>query len=92
MGGKSSTVAKLAARTHGVVTRAQLLRAGITAREIEGALERGELLRVHRGVYRVGHIAPSVHARYMAAVLACGSGAVLSGFTAASKLKASPTA
>jgi hypothetical protein len=30
-------------------------------------------------VYRVGHRAPSVEARYLAAVLACGDGAVLSG-------------
>jgi hypothetical protein len=34
-------------------------------------------------VYRVGHRAPSVHARYLAAVLACGEGAVLSGRAAA---------
>ena len=46
-------------------------------------MERGELMRVHRGVYRVGHMAPSVHARYMAAVLACGNQAVLSGLAAA---------
>ena len=39
--------------------------------------------RVHRGVYRVGHRAPSVEARYLAAVLACGEGAVLSGRAAA---------
>ena len=32
----------------------------------------GALLPVHRGVYRVGHRAPSVDARYLAAVLACG--------------------
>jgi very-short-patch-repair endonuclease len=38
---------------------------------------------VHRGVYRVGHLAPSTEARYMAAVLACGSGALLSGLAAA---------
>jgi len=30
-------------------------------------------------VYRVGHRAPSVEARYIAAVLACGEGALLSG-------------
>jgi hypothetical protein len=30
-------------------------------------------------VYRVGHQAPSLEARYLAAVLACGDGAVLSG-------------
>ena len=37
------------------------------------------LLREHRGVYRVGHRAPQREARYLAAVLACGSGALLSG-------------
>jgi hypothetical protein len=34
-------------------------------------------------VYRVGHRAPSVEARYMAAVKACGKEAVLSGLAAA---------
>ena len=77
------TLAQLASRTHGVVTRAQLLRAGITGRQIEERLKSGALLRVHRGVYRVGHQAPSTEARYMAAVLAGGDGAVLSGRAAA---------
>ena len=45
--------------------------------------ENGALLPVYRGVYRVGHRAPSVEARYMAAVLACGEGALLSGRAAA---------
>jgi hypothetical protein len=81
--GKVSTVetmlATLAARSHGVVTRRQLLAAGITSDEIDHRLSLGALLREHRGVYRVGHRAPSVEARYLAAVLACGDGAVLSG-------------
>jgi very-short-patch-repair endonuclease len=46
-------------------------------------LRSGALLREHRGVYRVGHRAPSVEARYLAAVLACGEGALLSGRAAA---------
>lgn len=41
------------------------------------------LLREHRGVYRVGHRAPNEEARYLAAVLACGAGARLSGRAAA---------
>ncbi len=53
--------------------------AGVSTKAIEVRLRRGDLLRIHRGVYRVGHRAPSVAATYMAAVLACGSGAVLSG-------------
>jgi very-short-patch-repair endonuclease len=80
---KSSTVeavvGQLAARSHGVVTRAQLLAAGITSDEVRHRLGTGALLREHWGVYRVGHRAPSVEARYLAAVWACGKRAVLSG-------------
>ena len=72
-------LARLAGRAHGVVTRAQLIGAGISSRQIEERLKSGSLLRVHRGVYRVGHQAPSTEARYMAAVLACGDGALLRG-------------
>jgi len=43
----------------------------------------GRLHRLHRGVYAVGHRAPSLPARFMAAVLACGEGAVLSHSSAA---------
>jgi hypothetical protein len=78
-----AVLAELARRSHGVVTRAQLLRAGITGDEITHRLSLGALLREHRGVYRVGHRAPSVEARYLAAVWACGDGAVLSGRAAA---------
>jgi very-short-patch-repair endonuclease len=74
---------QLAASAYGVVTRAQLLRAGITAKEIEQRLRIRALLRQHRGVYRVGHRAPTVEARYLAAVWACGEGALLSGRAAA---------
>jgi Transcriptional regulator, AbiEi antitoxin len=72
-------LAHLASASHGVVTRAQLLRAGISAAEIVQRLRIGALLPEHRGVYRVGHRAPSVEARYLAAVRACGDGALLSG-------------
>jgi very-short-patch-repair endonuclease len=76
-------LARIAAEAHGVVTRAQLVCLGITPEEIKERLRRGTLLRVHRGVYRVGHRAPSVEARYLAAVRACGEQAVLSGRAAA---------
>jgi hypothetical protein len=72
-------VARIATRQHGVVTRAQLLVAGVSSDEVKWRLQEGSLIRVHRGVYRVGHKAPSIEARYHAAVLACGEGAVLSG-------------
>jgi predicted transcriptional regulator of viral defense system len=83
MGHQGRTVehvlAAIAGRQHGVVTRRQLLEAGISAKEVVVRLRRGTLIPVHRGVYRVGHRAPNDEATYMAAVLACGTGAVLGG-------------
>jgi hypothetical protein len=76
-------IARLAYRAHGVVTRARLLAAGVTQGEIKVRIARGSLIVVHPGVYRVGHRAPSVEATYMAAVLACGEGALLMGLAAA---------
>jgi very-short-patch-repair endonuclease len=86
MGGLGRTVdeelARIASTAHGVVTASQLLSAGVTRREIEVRLRKGVLIRVHRGVYRVGHLAPS-EATYLAAVLAAGEGALLCGRAAA---------
>jgi hypothetical protein len=76
-------MAWIAGRAHGVVTRAELLDAGVSRREIAHRLRTGVLIVEFRGVYRVGHRAPSVEARYMAAVKACGPGARLSGLAAA---------
>ena len=76
-------IARIASRSHGVVTRRQLLGAGVTSDQIRQRLGRGSLLREYRGVYRVGHGAPSHEARYLAAVRACGADAVLSGLPAA---------
>ncbi|MDQ4048496.1 MAG: type IV toxin-antitoxin system AbiEi family antitoxin domain-containing protein, partial [Actinomycetota bacterium] len=76
-------LARIAGDAHGVVTRVDLLRAGVTPGEIKQRLRTGALLREHPGVYRVGHRAPSLEARYLAAVRACGDGALLSGRAAA---------
>ena len=78
-----------------MVTRAELRAAGISDDEIEHRLRIGALIREYRGVYRVGHRAPSVEARYLAAVRACGDHAVLSGRAAGyllGILKGSPPA
>jgi hypothetical protein len=79
----SGTVEQVAGRiadsAHGVVTRGELLRAGVSADQIKGRLRSGALRREFPGVYRVGHRAPSVEARYLAAVKACGQGASLCG-------------
>lgn len=76
-------MARIAGRQHGNITRPQLLGVGLSAEAIKRWARKGRLIRVHRGVYRVGHAAPSILATYMAAVLACGDGAVLSGAAAA---------
>lgn len=72
-------LAGIARRQHGAVARVQLLAAGISSDEIRWRLREGALIRIYPGVYRVGDCAPSREASYMAAVLACGEGAVLSG-------------
>jgi very-short-patch-repair endonuclease len=87
MGAKHDTAdgraAELAARQHGVVTRRQLEAMGLGSRAITIRVRKGQLHRVHRGVYAVGHRALSLHGRWMAAVLACGDGTVLSHGSAA---------
>jgi predicted transcriptional regulator of viral defense system len=76
-------IGRIAASQHGVVTRSQLLSAGLSPKAIAKRLDKGSLIRVHRGIYRVGHMAPNVNATFIAAVYACGEGAVLSGRAAA---------
>ena len=76
-------IARVAARQHGVVTRRQLLDAGLLSSGIAVRLEAGRIHRVHRGVYAVGHSKLGNEGVWMAAVLACGDGAVLSHQSAA---------
>jgi predicted transcriptional regulator of viral defense system len=83
-------LARTAGEQHGVVSRKQLLVLGFTAKEITGRIARGRLLAVHRGVYAVGRPLSTQHGRWMAAVLACGEGAVLSHWSAAALLGIAP--
>jgi very-short-patch-repair endonuclease len=76
-------IARLASKSHGVVSRGELQAAGVSPEAIRTRLRKGSLIGVHRGVYRVGHRAPSREATYLAAVKACGDGAVLCGRAAA---------
>jgi very-short-patch-repair endonuclease len=76
-------IAELAGRQHGVVARSQLLERAVTPDQIKLRLRNGRLHQVHRGIYLVGHDVPTRHARDMAALLASGSGAVLSHRSAA---------
>jgi very-short-patch-repair endonuclease len=78
-----AAVFRTASRQHGLVTSAQLTVAGLSSSAISQRIAKGRLHRVHRGVYAVGHRSLSQHGRWMAAVLACGPGAVLSHVPAA---------
>ena len=60
------------------MSRQQLLADGVDAKRIDRWVADGRLRTVHRGVYAVGHTAPSLRGLYMAAVLAGGAGAALS--------------
>jgi very-short-patch-repair endonuclease len=77
------TIAKLAARQHGVVSVRQLRAAGLGKHQVHHRARTGRLHPVHRGVYAVGHAARGRESLWMAAVLACGDGAVLSHVGAA---------
>jgi hypothetical protein len=76
-------IAGLAVRQHGNVTRAQLLRLGVSPTAIRRRIEAGRLHRVFAGVYAVGRPPATPLERAAAAVLACGPGALLSRGAAA---------
>jgi very-short-patch-repair endonuclease len=72
-----------AQRQHGVISRRQLLAAGLSVRTIRRRIETGRLEPLHREVYALTPGAPSLRGRWLAAVLACGDEAVLSHRSAA---------
>jgi very-short-patch-repair endonuclease len=65
------------------VARRQLLALGFSPKSIEHRVARGRLHPVMRGVYAVGWPQLTRERRWMAAVLACGDGALLSHRSAA---------
>lgn len=77
------TIAAVARRQYGVVTRGQLAALGLSRSGIGRQVAAGRLHRLHTGVYAVGHRVPLREARWLAAVLACGEGALLSWRSAA---------
>jgi hypothetical protein len=76
-------LAELATRQHGVVSHRQLLALGHSVRWIERRLEERRLQAVHQNVYAVGHTRLPLRGPWWAAVLAYGSGTLLSHHTAA---------
>lgn len=76
-------VAQRASQQHGRISTQQLLACGLDAAAIRVRVRRGQLHRVYRAVYAVGHEAWTLDGHFMAAVLAGGKGTVLSDFSAA---------
>jgi hypothetical protein len=81
----TSTVAKLAGRQEGLITRRQLNAAGITDRQIDGWIIDRRLVPVFRSVFATGHAPLMSRAQMRAAALAC-PGAVVSHRSAAALL------
>jgi predicted transcriptional regulator of viral defense system len=76
-------LAALAERQHGVLSHGQVVAAGLGPRTIRRRVEAGRLHPLHRGVYAFGRERTTRRGRWMAAVLACGEGALLSHRSAA---------
>lgn len=82
-------IAQIASNQHGVVSAAQLRSAGFSPAAVSRHDGRS-LHRIHRGVYALGHPRLGNEGRWMAAVLACGDGAVLSHLSAAALWEVAP--
>jgi len=92
---QSSIDLAIAARAdahYGVVDRGELLALGLSADAIGRRVRSGRLRPLHRGVYAVGHRALRPEAFWLAAVRACGDGAVLSHASAAALWQLRPSA
>ena len=85
-------LAALAKRQHGVVTWAQMLDLGLGPHGIAERVRTGRLHRIYRGVYAVSPARLRKEGYWLAAVLACGLGAVLSHRSAASLWELRPSA
>ena len=48
-------IAEIAARQHGLITRAQLLDAGMSADTVRSRVRNRRLQPVHGGIYQLGH-------------------------------------
>jgi hypothetical protein len=80
---KRADACSLVRRQHGVITRRQLLMLGYTSAAIQHGLDTRVLHPLFRGVYAVGRREVTRQGMWIAAVLSCGPGAVLSHRSAA---------
>lgn len=78
----TAEVRALAEAQHGVFSTWQLLDRGISENTLRSRRKVGAAIPLFQGVYALGHERLTREGRWMAAVLACGPGAVLSHFSA----------
>jgi hypothetical protein len=76
-------VAQRAAEAWGVLSLDELFASGLSRDAVSDRALSGRLHKIHRRVYSVGHANPPLEGRFLAAVKACGPGAVLSHHSAA---------
>lgn len=83
MAQRDSDLRALLRRQYGVVTRAQALSVGMSARQIQTRIANKQWIRVHAGVYRSADHARSGEQILLAACCAAGPGAAASHMSAA---------
>lgn len=79
-------VARRAGGQWGVLSARELRECGLSKKAVARRVRDGWLHPLYRGVYAVGHPNPPLEGRFLAAVKACGAGAVLSHFAAGAHL------
>lgn len=81
--GPDELIRWFAGRQHDVVSRRQLVEAGLTSHQVDGRISRGVLLRIHRAVLSAGTGSSTHEGRLVAGLLAAPPGAVVSHGSAA---------
>lgn len=76
-------IARIGGRQDNVISREQLLEAGLARGQIARRVAGGRMQRLYRSVYLLGPAPPTLMARARAAAMACGDGAVVSHRSAA---------
>lgn len=76
--GANRQIVAVAEAQYAMIHRTQLLAIGLRSNAIDRRIAAGLLHVMYRGVYALGHRLVTLKGRWMAAVLACGPGAVLS--------------
>ncbi|MFL5905663.1 MAG: DUF559 domain-containing protein [Solirubrobacteraceae bacterium] len=76
-------VARRAADQRGVLSLDELRACGLSCENVRVRVGNGRLHPLHAAVYAVGHANIGLQGRFLAAVKACGDGALLSHFSAA---------